>query len=169
MDPAYQTPEAKAKKSRPERPKTKKLSHAIDDWKARRAAKSLVRKYHANVVAGIHEALPFRDEAFDIVLSSYSSVAWAPINYPNTSQRERAVRRMLNETVRVLKPGGEARMTASVHNDHTRDQVKLLRKLMHEIPEKYGDVSWKFTPIHTGGMVELILLIKKEGLAERES
>lgn len=84
----------------------------VDDEHLRWIARSLSRQDRpVGVIAAVNEALPFKDETFDYVLGSRSSIEKASVNYPDPEQRELAVRKMLEEIVRVLKPGGEARVT----------------------------------------------------------
>jgi ubiquinone/menaquinone biosynthesis C-methylase UbiE len=62
-----------------------------------------------NWVTGIHEALPIAGNSVGAALSLYSSVFYAfNTYYPNQDDIKKAVRLMIKETYRVLKPGGEA-------------------------------------------------------------
>lgn len=54
-------------------------------------------------VAAIGQAMPFKDESFDVILGAYS-VTWRAATYPEQ------VEAWVSEIGRVLKPGGEARL-----------------------------------------------------------
>lgn len=56
-------------------------------------------------VAAIAQELPFKNQSFDRVLGMNSVTL-----YSNPRQNSEATRRWLNEIVRVLKPGGEAKV-----------------------------------------------------------
>lgn len=75
--------------------------------------KTVSRRFRASLsdttakVAQNHEFLPFRDASFDVVLSCYAALFWAPLDrdIPTSMQ---VVKQILKETVRVLRPGGVA-------------------------------------------------------------
>ena len=54
-------------------------------------------------VAGLSESLPFKDEVFDLIISNHA-VPW------HISGDTKKVIKSIEEIVRVLKPGGEARL-----------------------------------------------------------
>jgi SAM-dependent methyltransferase len=102
-----------------------------------------------SVVAGVNEALPFKDEAFDYVLGSRSSIEKVSVNYPEPEEMELALRKMLVEIVRVLKPGGEARMTCL---EGMRD---LIKEELQEIASGHpSGITWEFLP---GPMYVLVI------------
>ncbi|MCL5011085.1 MAG: class I SAM-dependent methyltransferase [Patescibacteria group bacterium] len=63
-----------------------------------------------NKAAAINEALPFLDESFDLCLANFSSFYWADYQYPDNAERKVMVQEMVKEILRVLRPGGEARV-----------------------------------------------------------
>ena len=96
-------------------------------------------------IAAVNEALPFKDGAFDYVLGSHSSLAKAITNYPDLAQRELAVRRMLEEIVRVLKPGGEAR----VSRPGSCGMAELVDGALEEMASSHpGSIVWEVLPSH---------------------
>jgi len=67
------------------------------------------RENRNNKVAGMNEALSFRSGSFDFALSTFSSYFFIPDNYPPERHYE-IFKLLTREVVRVLKPGGEARV-----------------------------------------------------------
>jgi len=65
-------------------------------------------------VSAVAESLPFKDESFDIVISNCA--------VPYYQDDDRIKEASILEIIRVLKPGGEARITMVVDNDE-----KILR------------------------------------------
>jgi SAM-dependent methyltransferase len=80
--------------------------------------------------------LPFQDETFDTVLSS-----WALHNIYDSSERERAVR----EIARVLKAGGR---TLIVDIKHTDEYARILRESGLSDVERHGPSFLFVTPTH---------------------
>ena len=60
-------------------------------------------KKNLGAVAGLSESLPFRDEAFDLIISNHA-VPW------HIAEDTQKVIASIREIIRVLKPGGEARL-----------------------------------------------------------
>jgi len=135
---------------------------------------SLANKYGAKIVAGVHEALPFKEDTFDFVLGCYSSVAYAAQNYADLKQREQAVKRMVEETIRVLKPGGEARITLSANNSDVEEVKGLVNQILQEASKGSNRISWEFLDIqnpateNTVAHVLELLRIKDRPFLRRE-
>ncbi|MEK7134714.1 MAG: class I SAM-dependent methyltransferase [Patescibacteria group bacterium] len=62
-----------------------------------------IKEQKLEAVAGLSESLPFKDEAFDLVISNHA-VPW------HIAEDTEKVVRSIVEIIRVLKPGGEARL-----------------------------------------------------------
>lgn len=61
------------------------------------------------IVAGLAESLPFPNESFGLVIANCS----VPYYQPDKDLKEKSI----SEIIRVLKPGGEARITMVVKDD----------------------------------------------------
>lgn len=93
------------------------------------------------------DSLPFKEEAFDLVVSRYSAHHWA---YPTAALREFA---------RVLKPGGHIIMSDIVaFNDPTQDTFLQTIELIRD-PSHVRDHSlhqWRMMFVNTGLQFEVI-------------
>ncbi len=97
-----------------------------------------------NKIAAINETLPFRERAFDVVLSEYSSIYCLGRSYPNIELRENMAGQMLKEIIRVLKPGGEARIAEIRGNVDSKDR-KFYESVLERISKNRRlKFSWEF-------------------------
>jgi len=60
-------------------------------------------------IVGVNEALSFKDESFDMVLSTFASYFYIQDNYPE-ERHDEIFELFTGEILRVLKRGGEARI-----------------------------------------------------------
>lgn len=73
-----------------------------------------IKEKQLPAVAGLAESLPFTDESFDLIIANCS------VPYYQSDKGLKA--KSISEMIRVLKPGGEARITMVTKNDE--DVVK---------------------------------------------
>lgn len=93
-------------------------------------------------VSGVNEALPFKENSFDVVLSNCSSFHYLYHNYPRHSHRYEMAKLMFEEIIRVLRPGGEARIAEVRQRSKDRN---FYHELLKEIAENYySGISWEF-------------------------
>ncbi len=88
----------------------------------------MVRRNRDNKITGVNEALPFRDGSFDVVLSTFSSYFYLIDNYLLERQDD-VFRLFTEEVVRVLRPGGEARIGQIVYH---QDRMHVLDGMIEE-------------------------------------
>lgn len=96
-------------------------------------------------VSGVNETLPFKENSFDMVLSNCSSFHYLYHNYPRPGHRYEMAKLMFEEVVRVLKPGGEARIGEVRQRSNDRN---FYHELLEEVAEKYySGISWEFVTV----------------------
>jgi len=86
-------------------------------------------------VAGINEALPFKNETFDFVLNAYSSFLYLEKNYSDPSEAVSRGVLMLEQIHNVLKPDGEARISIP----DLPIPSNLIRRVSDAYIDKYPD------------------------------
>lgn len=99
-------------------------------------------------IAGIAQALPFRDAAFDRIYSLYSVPLYLPTE-------EKEYRLAFEEMIRVLKPGGEAVLFPCDHPEeklppsHLAERQKVLAKTLRELEKRGIEVKIEELPEDT--------------------
>jgi ubiquinone/menaquinone biosynthesis C-methylase UbiE len=86
-----------------------------------------VKEKQLPIVVGLAESLPFSDKSFDLVIANCS----VPYYQPDKNLKAKSI----SEIIRVLKPGGEARITMVVKDDEDiiKDVVGKLQDCKLEI------------------------------------
>jgi SAM-dependent methyltransferase len=97
-----------------------------------------------SAIAGVNEALPFKDDTFDYVLSCCSSFLYIKESYPFFNETEFAAKKMLEEIIRVLKPGGEAHITVLPQ----LEMDTMVDTILEEITGDSNSISWGYKPSH---------------------
>jgi ubiquinone/menaquinone biosynthesis C-methylase UbiE len=95
-----------------------------------------------NKIAGIAEALPYKDKVFDLVLSSYGSFYYLSNNY-DTKVRRIAAKIMFEEIFRVLKVGGQAKIGKECCE--TEDDIEFFDGILTEISKDNPNIKWSFS------------------------
>lgn len=93
-------------------------------------------------ISGVNETLPFKENSFDMVLSNCSSFHYLYYNYPRLCRRYEMAKQMFEEVIRVLKPGGEARICEV--RQRSDDRVSYQTILKEIAKEYYSEISWEF-------------------------
>lgn len=90
-------------------------------------------------IAAVCELLPFADKTFDTVLGLYSPFYHIDSTYPEKSVRKEMAREMLEEAVRILMPGGEARLGIKFE-----DLENFYKPILREISKTLSlEFSWE--------------------------
>lgn len=82
----------------------------------------------AYLVSGRSEALPFANDAFDLIISHYGS--------PFYAEDSEGVEKFFSELVRVLAPGGEARIYPKWIKDIGQHKTTTLREVLDNLKKK---------------------------------
>lgn len=130
--------------------------------------KGYVRDNVGHLVSADGRSLPFKDEQFDAVMSSFLLHHLRDLDNPYEVEESNASVRFLRDVVRVLKVGGTARITQF---GRMRDEKESLQKLIAfalsraHVKSRLESRSARMKDLRTGAdldvQVVLITLTKK--------